>query len=54
MVREHLHESFEAWLTACEASAMLDLANFAMGLRSDSSAVLAALKTGQSNSQTEG
>lgn len=54
IVREHVHQSFETWLTACESSSIPDLASFASGLRNDYSAVLAALKTGWSNGQTEG
>jgi transposase len=54
LVREHLHESFEAWLRACDTSSIPDLASFAAGLRKDFCAVFAALKTGWSNGQTEG
>ena len=54
IVREHVHGSFDTWLTASETSSIPDLSSFASGLRSDYSAVLAALKTGWNNGQTEG
>jgi transposase len=54
IVREHVHESFDTWLTACETSSIPDLVSFSAGLRNDYSAVFAALKTGWSNGQTEG
>jgi len=54
IVHEHIHESFDTWLTASESSSIPDLASFSTGLRSDYSAVLAALQTGWSNGQTEG
>ena len=54
MIREHLHEQLERWIVTCETSDIIDLANFASGLRKDFNAVLLALKTGWSNGQTEG
>jgi transposase len=54
IVREHIHQSLEPWLASCVASAIPDLASFAIGLQSDFDAVLAALTTGWSNGQTEG
>jgi transposase len=54
IVRQHVHESFDTWLTACETSSIPDLVSFSAGLRNDYSAVFAALKTGWSNGQTEG
>ena len=54
IVHEHDHESFDTWLAACESSSIPDLISFSAGLRSDYSAVFAALKTGWSNGQTEG
>lgn len=54
MVREHEHDVFDDWLSACESSQLSEMTAFAKGLRSDYAAVKAALSTKWSNGPTEG
>ena len=54
MVRERRAETFDAWLTACQGSHVLELYNFARVLQRDYAAVTAALTVPWSNGQVEG
>jgi transposase len=53
-VRRHTASTLDAWLDACAASKVSDLATFAAGIRQDFAAVRAALTIPWSNGQTAG
>ncbi len=54
MIRERTPEALEPWFAAVAASSVPDLRTFAVGLRRDEQAVIAALTFPWSNGQTEG
>ena len=54
MVREHGHEQLDTWLETCAPSKESQLASFAQGIRSDYSAIQAALSMKWSNGPAEG
>ena len=54
MVCERKHEQLDAWLDACATSKLSQMVSFAQSIRSDYSAIKAALSTKWSNGPTEG
>lgn len=54
MINARTAEVLDTWLEASTDSAIVDLQNFAVGIRQDYHAVRAALETEWSNGQTEG
>jgi transposase len=54
MIRERRPEALDKWLAGCAKSELIDLQNFASGLRQDLPAVRSALQEPWSNGQTEG
>ncbi len=54
MVREGDLAAFDPWISACGASGVADLANFATGLLQDAAAVRAALTEAWSTGPVEG
>ncbi|MFC1879062.1 ISL3 family transposase, partial [Chloroflexota bacterium] len=54
MVRARASDSFDLWLEDCIASGIVDLNNFALGMKRDYSAIRAALTQPWSNGQVEG
>jgi transposase len=54
MVRERKSEQLDGWVMTAEKSQIVELCNFARGMRQDYPAIRAALTEEWSNGQTEG
>jgi transposase len=54
MMREHVPEQLDAWLSACEQSRITELQTFARGLAQEASSIRAALSEKWSTGQVEG